>query len=296
MKTVFILISIFLTSIIVSAQTIYIKAYGGYGLGTNKSELSMLSSYYNENTDTNFTTYGYESAKFSLGKSLRFGFATGVSLTKNISFELAADYSKGKSPKFIECNNGTYEYGTIYTVKFTDKYNYEGNSVQLTPALVYKANQRKITPYLKLGLIIGITKLSKNFERRLYNTIPTYYPFESWASVLKYKTSISGGLTVAIGGEYMLADDIYFFSEAKYSILNCSPKTSELTEYRYRGMDELETLPYNERNFEYVNAYTDSDNIDRSAPGKRLIQKYALSNVAIVVGFKIDFNLKKQKK
>jgi hypothetical protein len=255
----------------------------------------MQSSYYNENADTNFTTYGYESAKFSLGKSHRFGLATGVNVTKNISFELAADYSNGKSPEFTECNNGTYEYGTIYTVKFTDKYSYEGKSVQLAPVLVYKANKRKITPYLELGLIIGISKLSKNFERSLYNTIPTYYPFESWTSVLKYKTSISGGVTMAIGGEYELIDDVYLFTEAKYSILNCSPKTSELTEYTYRGENKLETLPYNERNFEYVKAYTDADNTDSNATGKRLLQQYALSNIALVVGLKIDFNLKKQK-
>jgi hypothetical protein len=294
MKKITILSCICMVSFTLAAQSIYVKTSAGYSFGVQPEFIYLGSSYYFENADTNYTTYGYDAVKFSLGKGMRYGFAVGTSLSKNIAFEMSIDFSKGKSPELTSHDNGVYHYFANYTVQFTDKYHFESKSTQIAPELIFKSSNNTCLPYFKLGVIVGITRLTQYHERSLYNSIPGYYPFENWTHVMEYKKSVSMGYSAAMGWNFKLADGIYFFSEAKYTSLRCSPKKSELTVYNYRGDDMLGTLQTNERSFEYVNAYTDSDNANPGNPGKRIIQQFALGNIAFSAGFRLDIVFKKR--
>ena len=279
-----------------NAQSFYIKPYGGFGAGIHGTLFNLSSSGYYENQDTNYTTYSHESAKVSFGNGAKFGLALGTDLTKNIAFELTTDYSKGKSQEIIMNTNYAYHYDQDYTIKINDKYNLESSSVQITPSLLIKSSNRTITPYFKFGVIIGITRFTEKWQRSLFNTIPTYYPFESWSHILKYDRTVSVGITSAMGCEYYLFEDFYIFAEGRYSNFNATPRKSELTEYKYRGEDRLETLPVNERKFEYVAEYSDADNINPDKPGKNLISQFALSNITFIAGFRLDINFNKTEK
>jgi hypothetical protein len=294
MRNLAFLASICILSLTAGAQSIYIKPFTGYGMAVQDQLFCSTSSDYFENIDTNYSTNSHEALNYSFGKGLKFGIAIGTAISNTISFELVAGYSKGKSSEFVLHNNGKYDYyGQIYTVEFTDKYKYISKSFQITPGLVLKRDIRKSTGYLKLGAIIGYTQITENFTSSLYNSIPSYYPFESWSHVMRYKWTPSLGFSSAIGFDYKLIDDVYAFAEIQYNSMYCAPKKAEITEYKYRDQDKLSSLAYNERNFEYVDAYTDADNNDPSASGKRLIQKYSFSNISIIAGLRIDFNFKK---
>jgi hypothetical protein len=290
------LLCVCLVSVSSVAQTIYLKPTVGFGSAIQGQAFNSASSYYYESPDTSYTNYTYASEKYSFGKGMRFGLAAGAALTRNIAVEIAVDYSKGKSPEFIMHANDKYDYDQVYTVEFTDKYNYECKSIQLAPGIMLRSSNLKAAPYLKLGAVIGLASVTENYESALYNSIPSYYPFESWTHCIEYKRTISLGYTAAVGCDMILTEGIYVFAEAKLTSLSWSPKKGEETSYAYRGEDKLATLPYNERNFEYVDSFSDSDNTDADVAGKRISRTFPLSSIAALVGLRIDINLRKTTK
>lgn len=296
MRKIKTLLCVCLISVSSSAQTIYLKPTVGFGSAIQRQAFSSASSYYYESPDTSFTTYAYASEKYSFGKGGRFGLAAGTAITRNIAVEIAVDYSKGKSPEFIIHANGKYDYNQVNTVEVTDKYNYECKSIQFAPGILLKSSNSKTAPYLKLGAVIGLASVTENYESALYNSIPDYYPFESWTHCIEYKRTLSLGYTAAVGCDLILTEGIYVFAEAKLTSLSWSPKKGEVTDYAYRGEDRLATLPYNKRNFEYVDSYSDSDNTDADVAGKRLSRTFPLSSIAALVGLRIDINLRKTTK
>ena len=293
MKRILLLAGICLASLCLSAQSFYIKPYAGYGTGVSGSLFNITSSDYYESPDSNNTSYSYESVKISFGKGKRFGFAIGTEITKNIAFELAADFSKGKSREIELHSNNVYQYDQDFSLEINDKYYFESKSAQIAPGIIIKSSNRKITQYFKIAAIINFTRFTENFERYIFNTLPTYYPFESYTHVLKYNWTPSAGLKTAIGFEYYLFNNLYVFAEAQYNNLSASPKKSELTEYKYRGEDRLETLTIRERNFEYVTEFDDTDNANPDKPEKKLPEQFILSNMTIIAGVRFDVNLKK---
>jgi hypothetical protein len=277
-----------------AAQTIYLKPTVGFGMAMQGQLNSLTSTYYYESADTSYIHYGYEAVKYSLGKGVKYGFAIGTALSKHVAFETTAEFSGGKSPVMTVYTEEKYDYGQIYRVSYSDKYTYECKSMQIAPTFLLKSSDKNRIPYLKLGAVFGFASVTEKFESSLFNSIPGYYPFESWTHTIENKRTLSLGYTVAAGCEFVLVDGIYFFTEAKLTSLYSSPKKGEMTVYTYRGQDGLESLAYNERNFEYVDAYTDFENTDESVAGKRSAQRYSLSNIAVMTGFRMDINFKKK--
>jgi hypothetical protein len=295
MKKITILAGICMLSYNLFSQNIYIKAYGGYGFGIQKDYFTLDSYYYSENIDTSYSYYSYEIVKLSNGEGVKFGLAVGTDITKNLAFELSGTYSKGKSAEcsFEEVYSYDYYYDAL--IRFNSGFYMENKAVQITPEFVLKSSHAKIAPYVKVGAIIGFTWLRENQEVRLSNTMPGYYPLESWTMVFEYNRATSFGLATALGCEFLLFDNVYAFAEANYINLNCSPAKGEYTEYKYRGEDQLETLTDSEKYIEFVEEYTDLDNNDPDEPRKSLKQSYSLSNVGIMGGLRFCINFNKPK-
>ncbi len=296
MKKNAILISFCLMTFSVSAQSFYFKPLCGYGFGVQRQLYTLTSYYYHENIDTSYSSYGYESKAFSLGKGFEYGIALGKELTKYLSFELSTYYLKGKSPELIVNELYTYDYYLDGQVNIKSTYLLNSKSLQFVPELKINGLKGNVLPYLKIGVIVGLTWIIENYEGYLTNTLPSTYPFESWTYTLEYKMATSLGFTAGVGSDFKLFDNWYFFTEVKYNTLACILKHGEITEYEYRDIDKLETLTTSERYYDYVESYNDSDNNDPNEPSKRLIQQFTLNNISILAGLRINIRLQRTPK
>ncbi|MEZ5198658.1 MAG: hypothetical protein R2764_20410 [Bacteroidales bacterium] len=280
------LLLLYLSYLSLYAQSDHLKLSFGYGFGVSGEFANIQSYYYYETPDTSYTNYGFEAISFSCSKGITFGLGYEKKFGKNIAIELGAHYSKGKSPEIEYYENYSFDYYLDGAAKFTHTYYWTSKSLQFTPEVIIRSSNPKISPYIKLGCIIGFNWLYEEYKGTLVNTIPGYYPFENWTHNLKYTMAPSVGGIAAIGSEYLLTKGLWAFMEARYNLLKCIPKKGELTEYKYRGEDQLETLPYNERFFEYEAAFNESENNNPNAASKREQQRFSLSNISLVFGFK----------
>jgi len=130
--------------------------------------------------------------------------------------------------------------------------------------------------------------MKEDYELRLTNSHPYYYPFESYTSEFKYDTRLSMGFLASFGFEYIIFDDVYLFSEVKYNSIFYTPEKGEYTKYEYRGDDILNTLTANERYFEFVDKYDSSDNDNPSTPGKHLKEAHSFNNISLIAGLRIN--------
>lgn len=294
MKKITFLLVISMISFHLNAQSVYFKPYGGYGFAVQGAWFNTQSYYYYENPDTNYSTNSYQEFKYSFGKGTRFGLNVGTNLTKNLAIEIGGCYSKSKLPEIVTYEIYTFDYDLDAEAKFTNRVNMESKSWQITPEVVIKSSNLKIIPYVKLGSVIAITSIKEFYKSNLTNTIPGYYPFEDWEETINYEKTVSVGFSAAFGCEFYLFDNVYFFTETKFSNLSCSPKKAKMTEYKYRGEDQLETLTTQARYVEYVDAYNDTENNDPDKPAKLLSCQFSLNNTSVIVGFKVNIDFKKR--
>lgn len=279
-----------------SAQSFYFKPLGGYGFGGQRQLYSLTSYHYYENIDTSHSSYVYESKAFSLGNGLGYGIALGKELTKYLSFELITYYLKGQSPEMTVNESYTFDYYVDGHINIKSTYLLKSKSLQFAPEIKINGLKKTVSPYLKIGVIVGFTWITEDYEGFLTNNLPSYYPFENITYTLEYKMTPSLGFTAGIGSEFELFDNCYFFTEIKNNTLACIPKHGEITTYKHQDTDKLATLTTRERYHDYVESYNDSDNLDPNEPHKSLIQQFTLNNISILAGLRFNLNLEKKPK
>ena len=270
------------------SQKLNIKVHGGYGFGVQGNYYSTVSHHSTTNYDSSYTQYVYEAFRFSMGKGFRYGLSLGTQLFKNMEFELDVEYFKGKPNEMNTETIENYDYNEDFTVRILENYKISGKMVQITPAFVIKRNHEIFIPFIKLGGIVSFCSMKEDYELRLTNSHPWYYPFESITSEFEYDTRLSTGFLASFGFEYYIFDDVYLFSEVKYNSIFYTPEKGEYTKYEYRGDDILNTLTTNERYLEFVDKYDSSDNDNPSTPGKHLKVAHSFNNISLIAGLRIN--------
>lgn len=296
MKKITILTLISLFSLGLSAQSIYFKAFGGYGFNINGEFVTEKSSYYYENDDSINNYYTYKAFEVANGKGSRYGLAIGIDLSQNIAFEIGVLHTKSKTPEVTYIDNIVRDFGTPYYVDFFNSYYLETSSWQFSPEIAIKCNPALFVPYLKLGAIFGTTEIRDYYSISLTTNLQGYYPFANINEVLEYEKKSSVGFTSTVGCDINLADNFYIFTELRYSNIYCTPTKGEIIEYNVNGNDELKSLSNNERYFEFVESYSEAENYDPDQPRKLIYQRFSLNNISILAGLKIQINFKKNSK
>jgi hypothetical protein len=296
MKKIIIALSICLFSIYCFSQHVYIKAYGGYGIKVQGLNYTLRTENYYENDDSANLWDGYQAFKISMGKGFKYGITLGKGITKNIALELGAEYNHGKSPDMEVINNYIYDYDYTYQmfVKIVDNIKLEAKMYQITPQIMLKSSSESIIPYITLGGIIGFSSIKEFYNGQLSCNIPGYYPFESMKTDFKYKTNTSLGFLAAMGAEFIIGDNFFVFTELKYENIISTPKQGEYTRYIYDGEDILKTLSKNEKYFEFVDQYCESENNNPNAPSKKLKNQFSFNNFCLLAGIKSSFAFNKK--
>lgn len=293
MKKYLTLVCILLSSITLISQSIYIKPFGGYGFKINGEIVTEESSSFYENDDSIHTSFSYEAFKLANGKGPRFGLAIGIDISEHIGFEIGAYHTKSSTPEIKFTENVLRDFNETYYLNLSHSYYLESNSWQFSPEISIKGNPALFTPYLKLGAIISTTQVIEYYDIFLHTNFPGYYPFSNMDRVLEYDRKSSIGFTGTIGCNIQLMDNFYIFSELRYSNIYNTPDKAEITKYNVNGSDELGSLENNERYYEFVESYSDEDNLDPDEPSKSTYQRFDLSNISLIVGLKICIDLNK---
>lgn len=296
MKKVIILAGFWLLSISLFSQSFYLKPVIGYAFGIQGDSYNLTSYHYFQNEDTSYSINSYARAELKSGNGPVLGLTIGKEFSKNIAFELNGFYSKTKTDDIGYTEIYSFSYDVNYDATFKYKYNFENKIIRFIPEIVLKTGDHKIDPYMKVGVIFGFVKMKENYEMRLTNDIPTMYPFEDENMVIEYERTFSAGISSAFGCDLQPSENLCLFAEANYNYFSSKPTKAEVTEYKYRGEDKLSTLTYQERYFEYVEAFSDNDNADPFKSAKFLIQKYSFNNISMLVGLKFKFSKNSKEK
>jgi hypothetical protein len=90
------------------------------------------------------------------------------------------------------------------------------------------------------------------------------------------------GFSGALGLQFELSEKLHFFTEVHMITHSWAPKRSVITEYTENGADQLPSMDTNDKETEYLDKYTASD--DPNAPDKELKYFMPLSSIGLQLG------------
>jgi opacity protein-like surface antigen len=270
LKSLMILLCASLNFTAVMAQGAYFTLGAGYNLPTSTQTLDALS-FSDEIMTENKTTY--KQNYVSLGKGLSVGGAFGYMFNENIGAELGISYLMGS----------TWESKMAYSdfaTSMTRTNEISSKMTRINPQFVISMEANKLTPYAKVGLLLGMGSMSLNSK------------VEYLDGVVEQTTIFNGGVatgfTTTIGASYAINDKISLFGDLNMVNMSYSPTKGIMTKYAENGVDLLSLMDPIDKEIQFVDTYVEDDNIQPSItePSKALKIKFPFSSVGVHIGVK----------
>jgi hypothetical protein len=254
-------------SLSVQAQSIYVRAGLGVAICTAPHMLYQSTSSSGESYPT------VEAKRGGLGTGMPIAAAAGYYFGENFGVELGIDYFLGFSNKTVN---------TQANQTATNKIS--GSMLSLVPAFVMKFSLDKLTPYARLGIMIGVLN-----SARTVNTMSGGNTYSMADYTAKDYGGIAIGMQAALGAEYPLSDLLSLFGEINLDGISWAPSKGKYKKYTYNGDDELGNMTTKEKTWIYVKKLDESQSIPTSDPDKQLKINYSFANAGLIVGVKINF-------
>lgn len=263
----------------VFAQNAYVKVGGNYNFGIGASIVqAKVTGTHNIN---NSATLNFEQVKINYGEGLVLNAAAGYYFTDHFGFEFGVGRLKGKTTK-IE--------NRIYRAQYalTEGMDYETSMAPITliqPSLTATFGTKTIRPFARLGVIITskveITEKQKS---------------SLWSYTQEYESKYSGnrgfGLQGAAGLDLKANEQVTFYLETAFNNLNYAPEKWEMTVLNEDGESKLHTVPANEREIVFSEAYTinyDKDGKPTTLPAQEVQRFFSLNTWSLGLGMKVTF-------
>ena len=275
LKSIVILLSFFY-SITTNAQSekgFYASINSGYNIGTGKGDYykAVTIGAYNS-TETSASNSEFEIVKVNLGSGINVGANFGYMFTKNIGFELGANYLLSSKIKASQTSyTGDYGNSEIYA-----------KMIQINPTLVFRSGFEKINPYGKVGLVIGSGKIIN--DRNQKNGVDTS----------NFTLELDGGNPIgfqaSIGTLYNINSKLSLFGELNLVSLEYAPKKGKYTKYLENGVDQLPTMTIREKEAEFVESLIETgEPSNPNEPSKSITIPFSFSSFGINVGVQYQF-------
>jgi hypothetical protein len=210
----------------------YVKVGGGY------SFMPVAGFLFNDKeTPMDFgpldTTGSFSYKSYGMGVQPILGF--GYFVTKNIALELNGMYLIGQKHE----QTWTFEQSGQTVTGTTNNY---GEGIFISPAIRLVAPLKGFSPYVRMGLVIGIPKVKHDYDV----TAPTAFS-------VKYeeKGGMSMGMEAALGIDIKASPKINVFIELNGMALNYAPDERENTENTQAGSTLETTYTYKDWNKPY---------------------------------------------
>jgi hypothetical protein len=278
----FALVIVLLAASLTTAQSIYVKAGGGYNIGfpaamisgnyTSSSYTSGYSSYYLTNHEGVYGTFA---------KGLNVEGTLGINiLEKTFGIELGVGYMLGSSiSSFYKSLGSTYTDNYDYT--------YESKMLSFMPSFVVSSEFQSNKLYARAGAVIAIPTF-KQTSKEVYTTSGSFPTTNSYDRVYDYSGSlafgINGGLGMVVGfGAFG------FFIEGSYTSLTWAPSKGLCSKYTQNGVDQLTTYTTSEKEVEFVDSYNYDSRVtqDPNKPRTFLKSYFPYSALGVKAGIVI---------
>ncbi len=232
------IVTMFTLSSLQSTAQMKKGAYVGVNVGYNAAAGAANVENFQNTTQTGVTTSETENIKLSLGKGLNAGINVGYMFNENIGIELGAQYLIGSKTTATDKSLN----GDVSTLEMSSK------MIQLKPSLVIATTMKNVTPYAKLGLLLGTGKVTSDFEDKSGTFTTT--------QTTELKKGLAIGFNAAIGVNFPMSKNLTFSAEINSVNLQYSPKKGTVTEYTVNGADKLSTLSVSQKETEFVKKET----------------------------------------
>jgi hypothetical protein len=274
-KTLILLITVYFMSKPLTAQYAYFHLGGGYGLPSSPVNFDGLS-----NSTDDGTTVTNEQIKLSLGKGINLNGAFGYMFNDYFGAELGVNYLmssawESKSTTTDGPNNSAITVNTI-----------DASMTRINPMFILQSESSAITPYAKLGMMIGFGTIK--------NTINLTDDNFGNAIKLEGEYEMSGGIGIgfnaALGANFEIGDNMFLFGELAFVNMSYSPTKGEITKYNANGNDLLSDMDVSDKKVEFVDSYELNGPQPSTEPSKELKNKNPFGSVGLNIGFKMTFN------
>jgi hypothetical protein len=266
-----ILIGLLFIGLSCHAQKFYIR--GGLGVAVSTS-----ASY---TPDYNFVNNSYTVSlkKQGLGTGLPVVLAAGYKLNEHFGFELGVDYFYGFPLK--------QHMDQAYTYYSTNDSKWRGQMLSIVPAFVLSLPLKKVNPYARLGLKLGVMNSVVYEDHQAFSTSVKATAFTDIQSKSKEFGGIAIGAQGAVGTDLVLSSLISLFVEIQVDGISYSPTHGKNTEYIQDGVDVMSSRPVKQKEWEYKKEIAYPNTIPDDQPNQLMKKNYYFGNVGMLVGVKI---------
>jgi len=266
-KTLVVFLLAVLITDTVKAQSLYVRLNTGYAFATGAHEMEDFT-----NVTYNSQGASEEQIKVSFGQGLNFGAIVGYKFNDNMGAELGVSMMKGS--KFTSKIDDLED-------DYTAETSLSGDMIKINPSFVLFSGMDGVNPYAKFGFAVGIGKIKGEYNENDDNDI------------INFKMEMDGGsaigITAGLGVIIDINDKMSFFTELNTLNMSYAPTKGRLTEVTYNGQNLLDFMSTSEKEFEFVDKLSSSDDESDSKPGKQLKTYYPFSNIGINLGMQISF-------
>lgn len=262
------------------AQSVYMGIGGGYGFAAAKQ--SFFDDY-KTNASSSGSIYTQTAHPFSLGKGINTGLYAGYMFNKNLGTELGFSYLIGSKNVFTD----EYNNSTIPSSSKTED-EWRGRMIRIVPTIRMTAGEKKLRPYMKAGLIVGVGgKLYSDRHSIDVDPLSTTTTEESW----EYSGGMSLGFHGGIGINYMVNDKIGIFAEVAGNYQNWAMKKGSMTKYTVNGVDQMAMLDTRDKEIEFVDSYSYDSSTPSNPNQPDKSTKFYLPFSSIGINLGVHFSL-----
>ncbi len=245
--TLFVVLSAFLFSTTESnSQNFFVKIGGGYALGL---ATSLLHGSKDSATETGY--YG------SYGQGILPSFSLGYLFNKNIGIEVNTIYLLGKKFEVTSTKDGK----TKTTKHF-------GGGIMISPSIMVQAPMKSMTPYARLGAIIGLVKVKSEYTE-------TGTSAKTGTDKFEESGKMGLGMNGAFGIKFKAGKMLDIFAELYGQGMTYGPETRTNTE-TYTGDTPEKVVTY-------------SEEFPKNASDTELTPRHPFSNFGLNIGVVLTF-------
>jgi outer membrane protein W len=274
------MVTVFTVASLQSTAQIKKGAYGslqiGYSLAAGASNVGGGLAL--ENVTNTSTTNTTESLKYSFGKGINAGLQFGYMINDNIGIELGINYLLGGKTTATDVSVGGGFGGTAGTT-VTDV---SAKMLQINPSVVLATSINKMSPYAKLGLVIGSGTITQNDNF-------TSSGFTGTRKV-EYKGGVALGFSSALGINFNINDKLSLNTELSLVNMQYTPTKSSITVATSNGTDVLSTLSVRDKETEFSSSVTYGGTIPtNTAPRQSNSFATPFGSIGVNVGIRYSF-------
>ncbi len=253
----------------------YVGLNAGYGAAAGAANVLNI-----ENSSNTSTIDETEAIKFSFGKGVNAGLSFGYMFNENIGAELGVQYLIGGKTKYTETNAS----GGFGSSTFTG--DVSAKMVQIKPTIVLATSMKNMTPYAKLGMVIGSGKITQNNQSTSTGGGATF----TTAQKAELKGGMAIGFTAGMGLNFSVNDKLSINGEVNMVNMQYSPKKGTVIAYSENGVDKLSTLSVRDREIEFSKKVTTTSTPrPNTLPSQETSIAMPFGSIGINVGVKYNF-------